>query len=133
VALYKNISQKAEYICSHMLKTLVQPGAMIEISSRDLLHCGGAMRNFESVVKAKAVADQKMSRIKNRTVAKTTTPVDAKKVVSIVPPVVAPAPVVTPAPAAPVAPVAPVEPAVETTAAPADSKVSSNSVDPSIK
>lgn len=66
MALYKNISNEAKYICSNMTKVLIQPNGIVEITTRDLQHSGGALRYFESVVKSKEVADKQMARINKK-------------------------------------------------------------------
>jgi hypothetical protein len=47
-----------------MTKILIQPNETIDITIRDLQYCGSALRFFESIVKAKEVADKKMMIIK---------------------------------------------------------------------
>jgi len=63
VALYRNITNKAVYICSDMTKILIQPGAEVELSTRDLCHAGYALASFESVAKAKEVEEKRMASI----------------------------------------------------------------------
>jgi hypothetical protein len=63
MALYKNISDRAQYICSNMNKILIQPDGIVEITTRDLQHSGGALRYFESLVKSEAVANEGMAKI----------------------------------------------------------------------
>ncbi len=55
--LYKNISEKNQYIVSSSIKQLVLPGEVINLSQTDLRHAGSNIRNFESVYKAQEIAD----------------------------------------------------------------------------
>ena len=64
MALYKNISGSACYICSGMTKIKVAPEETVELSERDLAHAGYALVNFESVAKAKDVEIQRMADLK---------------------------------------------------------------------
>lgn len=67
MALYKNISPKAQYIVSSMAKVLVEPGSTVELSTRDMNHAGSALRFFESVEKATAVMNmQKTASLRRK-------------------------------------------------------------------
>ena len=64
MALYRNITDTARYICSGMSKVLIEPGQTVEMSERDLAHAGYALANFESVAKAADVEAQRLADLK---------------------------------------------------------------------
>lgn len=62
IMLYKNISDRNQYIVSSSVKQLVPPGGVINLSQTDLRHAGSNIRNFESVYKAQEIVDELFRR-----------------------------------------------------------------------
>lgn len=49
--LYKNISDQPVWILQSSIKTLIEPGAIINLNISDINHSGSSMRFFESLDK----------------------------------------------------------------------------------
>jgi hypothetical protein len=52
---YKNISSKPVWILQNSIKTLIEPGQIVNLNISDLNHSGSSMRFFESLAKHQVV------------------------------------------------------------------------------
>ena len=60
--LYKNITNKSQYIVAASVKQLIPPGEVINLSLCDIRHAGSNIRNFESILKAQEMSDFLLDR-----------------------------------------------------------------------
>ena len=52
---YKNISSQPVWILQNSIKTLIEPGQIVNLNISDLNHSGSSMRFFESLTKHQIV------------------------------------------------------------------------------
>lgn len=55
--IYKNITEKSQYIVASSVKQLIPPGGTINLSISDIRHAGSNIRSFESVYKATEIVN----------------------------------------------------------------------------
>ena len=60
--LYKNISDKSQYVVCGSVRQLIASGTVINLSQTDIRHAGSSMRFFESVYKSQEVVDDLFRR-----------------------------------------------------------------------